>query len=399
MNLTANLCCLLLLAAAAPEPKFQVRTTAGESFAGALAEFSAQQIALKTEAARTVVATDSLVSLAPESPPAAPAEKPSVWIELVDGSSLVAVSFEAAEGQAKFETPSREAMTLPTKAIASVRFNSQIAELAAQWSEILAGKHAGDVIVIRKKDSLDFQSGVAGDVSADKVQFTLDGETLSVKRSRVEGLVYFHPAGRELAESVCRVTDGAGARFEVEAAQLVEGRLELTTPAGLKAKVALGEIASIDGKIQYLSDLAPESFDWKPYFGEAGASASLKEFHRPRYNCFLDGGPLRLGKQEFAKGIALYSGSEVTYRLPPGRYRRLKATAGIDDRSRPDGSVRLVILGDDKTLFEGELSGKDEPRALDLDLAGVNRLKVVVDFGPGQEVQDHFDLCDARILK
>ncbi|HVW37925.1 MAG TPA: NPCBM/NEW2 domain-containing protein [Pirellulales bacterium] len=398
MNLTASLCCWLLVAAA-PEPKFQLRTTSGETFAGALVEFSAKEIVLETATGRQAAATDSLLALAPETPPAPPAENPSAWIELVDGSMLMASSYEVSEGQAKFKTLTGEQATLPTRSIANVRFNSQTPELAAQWAEILAGKHAGDVIVIRKKEALDYQSGVAGDTSAEKVQFTLDGETLSVKRSRVEGLIYFHPAGRELAESVCRLTDASGARFEVQSAQLADGALELTTPAGMKARIALAEIASIDGKIQYLSDLAPESFDWNPYFGDASASESLKEFHRPRFNTFLDGGPLRLGKQEYAKGIAMYSGVEITYRLPPGRYRRLKAMAGIDDRVRPEGAVRLAILGDDKPLFEGAVTGRDDPLPLDLDLSGVNRLKIVVDFGAGQEVQDLFDLCDARILK
>jgi hypothetical protein len=398
MNLTASLCCWLLVAAA-PEPKFQLRTTSGENFAGALVEFSAKEIVLETATGRQAAATDSLLAITPETPAAAPAENPSVWIELVDGSMLVASSYEVSEGQAKFKTLTGEQASLPTRDIANVRFNSQTSELAAQWAEILAGKHAGDVIVIRKKEALDYQSGVAGDTSAEKVQFTLDGETLSVKRSRVEGLIYFHPAGRELAESVCRLTDASGARFEVQSAQLADGALELTTPAGLKTRVKLSEIASIDGKIQYLSDLAPESFDWNPYFGEAGASESLKEFHRPRFNCFLDGGPLRLGKQEYAKGIAMYSGAEITYRLPPGRYRRLKAMAGIDDRVRPEGAIRLAILGDDKPLYEGAVTGRDDPLPLDLDLTGVNRLKIAVDFGAGEEVQDLFDICDARILK
>lgn len=399
MNLTASFAYWLLLAAAAPEPTFELRTTAGESISGALVEFSAAQIAIETVEGRRAAPTESLVSLAPETPPAPPDAKPAAWIELVDGSALVAADYNVAAGQASFETLSGQKVSLPTRDIARVRFNSQTTEQAAQWAEIAAGKHAGDVIVIRKKEALDYQSGVAGNTSDDRVQFTLDGETLSVKRSRVEGLIFFHPAGRELPDSACRVADASGARYEAQTAQLADGAIELTTPAGLKARIALKDIAAIDGKIQYLSDLTPETVDWRPYFGEANISAALKEFHRPRFNGYLDGGPLRLGRQEYAKGVAMYGGSELTYRLPPGRYRRLKALAGIDDRSRPEGAVRLTIFGDDKPLYEGDVTGRDEPLPLDLDISRVSRLKVVVGFGEGQEVQDHFDLCDARILK
>ncbi len=61
--------------------------------------------------------------------------------------------------------------------------------------------------------------------------------------------------------------------------------------------------------------------------------------------------------------------------------------------------MHLIILGDDRALFEGTVTGKDAPRALDLDISGVNRLKIVVDFGDDMDVGDCLDLCEARILK
>jgi hypothetical protein len=95
----------------------------------------------------------------------------------------------------------------------------------------------------------------------------------------------------------------------------------------------------------------------------------------------------------------MYGGTEVTYRLPPGRYRSLTALAGIDDRARPEGDARLLVYGDEKLLFEAVLTGRDKPLPVEIDLSGVNRLKLKVDFGEGQEVQDHVDFCDARIMK
>lgn len=397
---TAISCCLIAVAAlAAPGPAFQLKTTTGETLSGALVELSATEIAIATPTGRRTAATAKLASLTPETPPAAPAEKPSVWLELIDGSSLAALSFAVKDGQAAFETLSHERATLPTSAVANVRFHSQSPELAAQWSEILGVEHAGDVIVIRKKEALDYQSGVAGDANDEKVQFTLDGETLSVKRTRVEGLIYFHPRGRELPESICRLTAAAGDRLEVATVEIADGAVQLKTPAGLKLTVALAEVASIEGKVQYLSDLTPESFAWSPFIGNADQPPSLKEFHRPRWNQSLEGGVLRLGGEEYAKGIAMYGGTEVTYRLPPGRYRSLSAVAGIDDRARPAGDARLLVYGDEKLLFEGALTGRDEPLPVEIDLTGVNRIKLKVEFGAGQEVQDHVDFCDARVLK
>jgi hypothetical protein len=136
-----------------------------------------------------------------------------------------------------------------------------------------------------------------------------------------------------------------------------------------------------------------------PLFRRADELDSLQEFYRPRANQAADGDELLLGKKAYTKGLALCSRSEVVYRLPPGRYRSLRALAGIDDRVRPDGNVTLTIFGNDKTLYEATLTGHDDPQAVDVDLSGVSRLKILVDFGGGQEVSDHLDLCDPRMLK
>ena len=56
-----------------------------------------------------------------------------------------------------------------------------------------------DLLVVRKDETLDYHQGVLGDVTDDVVQFELDGEQLAVKRSKVFGLVYHHPAGGRAA--------------------------------------------------------------------------------------------------------------------------------------------------------------------------------------------------------
>jgi hypothetical protein len=61
--------------------------------------------------------------------------------------------------------------------------------------------------------------------------------------------------------------------------------------------------------------------------------------------------------------------------------------------------VLLVVRGDDRVLLETAVAGTDPPRAVDLDLAGVRRLAILVDFGGDLDVADHLDLCEARIVK
>ena len=78
------------------------------------------------------------------------------------------------------------------------------------------------------------------------------------------------------------------------------------------------------------------------------------------------------------------------------------AVAGIDDRvrySRIPPHVRLIISSEEKTLFDREIAADDEAISIDLDLRGVQRLIILVDFGENGDVADHLNLCDARITK
>ena len=103
--------------------------------------------------------------------------------------------------------------------------------------------------------------------------------------------------------------------------------------------------------------------------------------------------------KEFSKGLAVHSRTLLIYRLP-GDYTRFIATAGIDPRVRDGGNVRLQISGDGKILFDGAVTGKDpEPLELDVDITGVHRLRILVDYGDQTDIADYLHLCNAKVTK
>ena len=102
--------------------------------------------------------------------------------------------------------------------------------------------------------------------------------------------------------------------------------------------------------------------------------------------------------QQYDRGLAIHSRSQLVYRLTEP-YRKLTAVVGIDSRLQGRGNLVLVIEGDDKELFRRDISGKDAPLPLDLNIEGVRRLKILVDFGESLDVADHLNLCNARIIK
>ncbi len=112
----------------------------------------------------------------------------------------------------------------------------------------------------------------------------------------------------------------------------------------------------------------------------------------------FDSHPLQIRKTIYSKGLALHSRTEIVYRLPDA-YSRFKAVAGIDDAVAPKGNVRLSIRGDGKLLFDSPIHGAEPPHDIDLDINGVRRLTILVDFGDTFGAGDHLIMGNARIYK
>lgn len=113
----------------------------------------------------------------------------------------------------------------------------------------------------------------------------------------------------------------------------------------------------------------------------------------------LEQQPLKLDGKVYRKGLAMHSRSTVVYRLP-GKFRTFTAVAGIDDSVRSaGGEVALEISGDGKSLWKGSIRGGTPPQTLEVDVTGVKRLEILADYGVGEDIADHLDLCEAKVVK
>jgi hypothetical protein len=258
------------------------------------------------------------------------------------------------------------------------------------------------LLVITKEDAIDYHQGILGDLTEKNVEFELEGEKIPVKLVKVFGLKYYHPPGRQLPGSFCTLTDVSGSRWAVQNVELEADQIKWNTPAGAQLQRPLAAVSSIDfsgGKIVYLSDLKPDAVGWTPFFGTAEQLPAVREFYAPRMDQNLAAKPLKTHDKTYNKGIAIHSRTELTYRLPD-QFSRFKAIAGIDDEVRPYGSVKLTIRGDNRVLLDAVVAGSEEnPQPIDLDISGVRRLVILVDFGDDMDVGDHLDLCLARVSK
>lgn len=390
----------VILAICAAAVEFDAVGVDGATVRGRLRELSADRIVLHTSGGedRTLPQSQIVRLSQPGVLPVA-TEPLGAWIQLTDGGRLLAKSYETQSGVATVVLIGGATTKLPVDAVRAVRLKPMSPEMVSQWEQMVVDDPKADCVVIREGTALDYLEGVLGDFGPETFGFSLDGEPLTVKRTKAEGLIYFHAKRSEPEPPLCTVVDTAGSKLAVASIDVAGDVLQLRTSGGVDLALPLAQVVGIEFPAQYLTGFKPESIVFTPRVPSSSALAALvAEFNRPRFDRALEPGPLRLGGREYRRGLAVRSRTEITFLLPEP-FGKFTAVAGIDDRMRPSGSVRLVIAGDDRTLFDRELSGQDEPLPIALDVTGVVRLKILVDYGSdGSEAADHFDLCDPRLF-
>ena len=155
---------LMLLSALAAGPQFDVQLLDGSRVSGRLVRWDAAQLVIETSTGRTTLDTGKLASLTLQSPPASPASKPAVWVDLVDGSQLAAAEYTVEKGRAKIVFSAGEVMEVPTAEIDAVRFQPASEATALEWSRIRGKKIRSDVLVTGNASAIDYHQGAIEDV-------------------------------------------------------------------------------------------------------------------------------------------------------------------------------------------------------------------------------------------
>lgn len=408
---------VLLAAALLSGIDVELRMLDGRKHTGELISLSTDEVLIRTPAGEVAVPSRELHALTPApttDPSAAELPEGAIRVRLVDASELQASKFEVAAGRATMQLSGGEETRASTAAVRSVRFRQQSPQLREQWAAIERAERSGDVLVIRKTqrvvddkgqeqvtEGLDSLEGVLSDVTGETVDFNFDGTSTEVPREKVEGLIYFQRTASTPAEPRCQVVDRWGSAWNVKSLKLDGRVLECVSAAGVRTRLPLERLDKIDfsiGNLVFLSDLEMEQ-EWRPLIQSPTTPPSLKELFRPRRDQGFFGGPLTLDGQACDKGLAIHSRTVLNYRLTRD-FQRLVATAGIDHRFPARGSVTLTVTGNGRELFSATIAGDQPPVPVDVDVRGVRRLTLLVDFGPDRsDVGDYLNLCNARLLK
>lgn len=116
-----------------------------------------------------------------------------------------------------------------------------------------------------------------------------------------------------------------------------------------------------------------------------------------------DGRPIEIDDVTYPKGIGMHATGSLTAWLG-GTCSAFDAVVGIDDEvlETPGesgiGSVRFQVFGDDELLAEtAVLTNDDAALSLDVDVAGVQRLRIVAHEATNGKNFDHADWADAKL--
>lgn len=314
-----------------------------------------------------------------------------LMVRLADGSRFPIQNVKSTERETTLQGDQTGVLTVPTKAVTSIRFGSLNSDIQKSWDKLLNGKHSKDLLVVQKENVLDYIDGVVGNITADRIQFFAGEDEVAVNRQRVFGIIYFRPPADETTP-FCSIKLTGDGTLQASAIAFNGNEFEATLQSGARARLAPAVIANLDfsqGKVRYLSDLEPRNIEYTPFFD------TVWKYRRDKHR---DGGPLRVGGKEYSRGLYIHSKTLLQYRLK-NEYRHFRAVMGIDDSVPGIGFVYVEIKGNGRTLYSGNVKSADPPVELDLDVSGVRDLEILVDFGDNLEICDHLDLCDARLIK
>jgi hypothetical protein len=288
----------------------------------------------------------------------------------------------------------KQSLAIPADRVAEVWGTDPATQAKAR---ALAGAHGiDDVAMVRKDDGTIVPvSGTALGLDSDALRFRYDGQDRRLAVAKLIGIIMGTrgPATRPAdgLRFTARLVDGdaiSGTWVAVDA-----DRLTLRTDWGQPLPLTVANVfrvQAVGGRLAYLSDLKPLTVEQVPYFGR------LVPYRLDRS---LAGGPIVLADGTHDKGVAVHARCKLEYDLYGG-FDRFRSVVGFEYPTAKEGSAAIQVLVDGRPLYDApDARGDGSPVPLDLDVTGVRRLTLLVDFGSRGDVQARVDWADARLLR
>ncbi len=388
------------VAAAAPAPtdQWQVETADARVDTGSLVSISAGKLTIRTDKGDRKLPLANVVAMSAGAEPADVMKLASQAVLRTAHGDVLAikrVSFDGSKLVAESSVVGR--VEMPVEVARAMYFPSSgksPADLVAGYEAMKVGATSGDRLVVSRAGSRDIAvDGVLEGIDDAKVAFHWKDQSRTVARKSVPMIL--------LAAVAAKKTNAAGtliardsSRIRFRSLTLSAGKFVIDSPAMGKLTLPLAEVAAV----QLSSDQVVKLADLKPSAVKEHGFFATTFVHR--VNKSVANKPLRLGGRRYATGVGTHSFCELTYTLD-GAFASFVAVVGIDDAVRPNGDATVTFLADGKAIGKAiDVTGKDKPENVRLDLRGVKQFTIRVGFGrDGLGIADHVDIAAARLIK
>jgi hypothetical protein len=325
-------------------------------------------------------------------------------VELIDGSLLHCSQFAVKGKDVEVTMLPSLSVKMPLAIVSYVLNEAHEPKIRQEWKEFLEKQNGKtDILAIRRNDLLQDLQGTfgEGDEQGESIAFELtSGKKLKPSLSKIHGMVFVHKPPANPPATICKVNDAHRNLLYAAKLAVAGGKCTVTTVAGVQFEYPdLKLLTKLDyrpGRLEYLSDMEPASIE---------VSSTEERIEKYRRDKNLDDGPIRLAgsskseytKPAYAKGLILLSRTVLVYNLS-GDYKEFKAILGVDAQVSDDTRAKLTIQGDGRELFSGEVTRKDDPKPLTLNIKGVKQLRITVS-SELLDIGNHVVLADAKVSK
>jgi hypothetical protein len=377
----------------------EIKKLDGTALSGDIIALSATEVRLKLagEAQQTIPLKDLMgIDL---NTPARPAPRvPYLRVRLIDGTQLYCLALGMKGKTVSIRLLSGQSADVSLESLHHIVCDAQDSASLSAFDAIVAEQPKQDVIRVQSRDgsAVDPYDGVIQGVNAEGTHLTFKALTLdnpsNILLSRLRGIYFARSNTGPGANATARIYDSYGNIFTATTFSCSEMTCQLTTPTGLTFSLPKQTLQKFDltlGKLAYLSDLEPTRVEETPI---------LADLYRYRRDKNLEGGPLSVGRKIYAKGLALHSKAILEYDV--SGYSNFRCVLGLDDAMAGSAHAVVKIEGDGKELLATTVSSRDnKPQDVSLAIKGVQKLRLIVDYGEDLDLGDHVDFADARIIK
>ena len=390
---------LLTLILAAALPSAELTTLDGTHVEGMLTRIADDLVTIRVDGKDTAIPFSKLAALeltGSEKPPKEPSFPQAAFEH---GSVAVADNCLLDEGALNWSVGSTT-RSAPQTAVRRIQFLPIPEPLLPEWSPLLDEPRQDDMLIVVRDGRLEYHRGTVRRITAQRIHFEINGEVIPVRREPVTAVLLRASAKPSAVGALCRLVETDGSSWMVRNLTAENGQIEWTALAGPSFAASYDDIARIDfARTQTipLKELARVESVWTPYLAREKQDVRF-DFFAPRFDRgFYSPVPVLDGRSR-ENSLSLHARSLVTWRVPEGS-RRFVATVGIDDAVRPGGNAVVQISADGAEVLKKTVTGRTAAEEIRVDLTGVRRLTILVDYGEGMDIGDTVVFADARIVQ